>query len=693
MSMRFIRVLGFLISIFVSDAGNAQSWKKIATFDGYICFSKFLDANIGFVGLGISPGLIHNGPAPIELYKTTNGGTSWKKVSIPTNFVGGGEIGDLIMVDSMNGWIAMASSAIIFNNKALWHTTDGGLTWNETQLVGSGTAVRITPTAMIVTDLLNNGHISTDGGNTFLNGLFSSTNCVDFVDSMHGVISDYRGQNWLYTSDGGLTWQNSTMTVESWSVLGVIGTSDFYAAPEGPTNGMPYSPQIFRSTDFGVTWESISALPYLVTGHIAGISEDMLFCQVSVDGAAHDSIYHGGFYCSSDKGLMWSSIGGPSAEHDTRFSVIQICDSIKVFGFDDKSPGSLFQYSIGRNGKSPNALFFPNISQITQSSCVPIDIIIPVDVNGCAILSAYIDSLWLTGSSAFRISDMRTAPRVLSSVDSILVSYAGTSGPDTSLLHLRYNLGSGAQDTTIQLIGILASPFLGAPSMLHRESASAYYGQLDSLTLGVDLSTQINLDSLWPSITSIQATYTWDSSVVSFASYLPPAGWLVSSLTSHGNAVDFSIQNVNSSATHPLNLGTALFRPRTSQQAASWVELPSLVLGIGGQAVSLCVSDNEDNHWAVKTLGVQSGVAEVPSSEQDITVYPNPAGDELFVQNTNSSEIQITIYDAIGKSVASRNVLPASTTSIGMGSLARGSYLCVSHIGDRIVTRKINKVQ
>ena len=100
--------LGVLIAILGSDSVLAQSWKKIGTFDGYICLVKFLDANTGFVGLGISPGKYVSGASPVELDKTTDG---WQdvgvKTSIPSGY--GGEIGDILMVDSLNGWLAMTA--------------------------------------------------------------------------------------------------------------------------------------------------------------------------------------------------------------------------------------------------------------------------------------------------------------------------------------------------------------------------------------------------------------------------------------------------------------------------------------------------------------------------------------------------------------------------------------------------------
>ncbi len=336
------------------------------------------------------------------------------------------------------------------------------------------------------------------------------------------------------------------------------------------------------------------------------------------------------------------------------------------------------------------------LTSFTQDECdIPIDTSIPLAILGCGSPTGTLDSVWISGSSSFMISDSRTAPRMLATSDSILVSYDGTHLTDTAQLHIRYELGSMTHDTIVELVGTVTSPFLTQPAQIHREAASAYYGQFDSLTLGVDMSSEINLDSLWPYITDIQATYSWDSSVASYGGYLQPSGWTVTSLASHGNSVDIDIQNTASTPTQPMNLGTALFRPHTTQLATSWVELPSLVIDVGAQSLSLCVTDNEDNHWAIKTLGTLSGVAEsAPLPDGDgISIYPNPAGDELFVQNTNESGTQIVIYDAIGRSVATGNVFPSSTASIDIESLARGSYMLVCHIGDRMITRRISKIQ
>jgi photosystem II stability/assembly factor-like uncharacterized protein len=686
-SSNVIRML--LLTLFVAGAGSAeaQSWKKIGTFDGYICLAKFLDANTGFVGLGISPGKSVSGPGPVELDKTTDGGKTWIKASIPSGY--GGEIGDLIMVDSLHGWLAM--TAYGGGSKALWSTSDAGLTWNETQLAGSGTSVKITPSAMIVTDIFSNGHISTDGGQTFRSGFLSSTNCVDFVDPLHGVISDYRGQNWLNSNDGGLTWQSSTMNVESWTVYSDSGTPNFYAAPEGPTDGQPRQLFIYHSTDYGVTWGQLASFPFISTGHLTGLRENYLFFQVQDENNTISGVTYNGFYYSTDQGVTWTSIGGPSAFNDTRFSVLNECSGITLYGFDDQSPGSVFEYNFGSGSNSPSELSLPKISQVIGSSCTPTKTTIPLNIIGCITGTATIDSLWLAGSSSFAILDSRSAPRALGDTDSITVQFSPSdNGKDTTQLNIRYNLGSGILDTSITIIGYVSSPLLSAPVSLHREVAVSYFGVNDTLLLGVDINASVNLDSLWPYIHDISGTYAFDSSVVIYSEYIPPSGWTLASLLNHGNSVDFGIHNQSSkSPSQPMDLGIAEFLPTYARLETSDVNLTNFIMDVGSQSITPCVTEDEDQHWSVKVLVTDDVAASDGAIQTDsLSIYPNPAGDEVFVQNPNASAVLITIYDAIGRAVVTGSVLPSSTASFNIQSLAQGVYFLRVSNEDGVQTGK-----
>ncbi len=666
-SSSFHRVLGIVLiflALFCAGSARAQSWKKVATFNGLIANVKFLNPRVGFVTLGI-----YSVSNSVALYKTTDGGNTWAQATIPSGY--DGRIDDIDMIDSLHGWIAMAH----YNSqedKALWRTTDAGMTWNETPLVGWGTSITHTPRALILTDFGEHFHISTDGGTTFFDGPMNSTNCVRFVDSLHGAMTVFRGSGWMYSSDGGLTWQNSNFHTECWSVYPDSGTPNFYAAPE-------VSNILYHSTDYGATWSQLASFPSWCTGTIAGIGDKYLFCQLQ-------HVQTNGMYYSTDKGGNWTCIGGPGPHPDTRFCALTECPGgVTVYAFDDQSPGTLYKYSFGTDGPAEATLALPTTPPtLVQTGCSAVDTALEIGIIGCSASSGRLDSAWLTpgggdNASAFSISDIRRVPRTLSVLDSIEVSYETTHGPDTAQLHLRYDLGAGVRDTVILLVGRLTSPMSAFPERLHRSSAIAYEGQIDTLPLLIDMNSVVNLDSLWPSLSDIHATFAFDSSVVQFQSYLAPSGWSLWSLTDNGNSVNFEIHKITGTVTTPLDLGTALFSPNTAALATSWVTLPAFSLVAGGKTIALCVTEDEDSHWAVKTLGPQSAVqlSGTPTSMRRIWMYPNPARDRLFIRNTFPHAVTVTIYDAIGRERLSDEVIASTSSTISLAALAPGMYVVV----------------
>ncbi len=686
-SLRLLKAFLLSAYILLPLSALAQGWTKIGVFDGAISLVKFVDENNGFVGLGMSPGRPNYPQPPIELYRTSDAGKTWRKCVTPPGY--SGEIADVLMTDSLHGWLAMTCYGGS-GTSALWHTTDGGWSWNETPLQGSGTSVRISPHAMIVTDLFNQGHISTDGGQSFHDGFLASTNCCDFVDDLHGVISDYRGQNWLTSNDGGITWNNSTMNVEAWTVYGVMGTSDFYSAPEGWTNGTPYNNGIiYKSTDYGSTFSQIASFPFRFDGHLAGIGDKLLVFQVQDFDSDKDLVNHGGFYYSTDQGTIWTGIKGPSGLNDVRFCLVNGCSGLILYGFDDKPACSLWRYDF----TSGTGAFSPveQAAMMHQDGCQQVDTFVHFKTCGQVTL----DSVWLEGSSSFAITQGISTPYALDTLDSIGISYLGTQGPDTAELHLRYAAGAGTLDTTILLIGTLPSPLLAQPQRLHRESASAFFGSADTLPLAVDISSTINLDSLWPYLSAITATYSWDSSIASFITYLPPTGWILNSLANHGNAVNISIQNGSASASQPLDLGTALFRPKTTRIATSWVRLPTLILQVGDQQLSLCTTDNEDSHWAIKTLGVQSGVSPLLINAGTLNInWIRVSGDQLRIGYTVSgieyADVQFQLFDLLGREVCNTSAQALqSSVVLNVQGDASGVYFLRLSAGNRTTTQKI----
>jgi photosystem II stability/assembly factor-like uncharacterized protein len=245
----------------------------ISKFPAPISCVTFTSPQVGFVGLGLGPGGILG---QVGIYKTIDAGKTWVETSIPSGYTG--DVSQILMLDDKNGWAAIIPWSCS-KTTGLWRTNDGGLSWTETNLQGGVTSLYQTSSVLVATDIYSLGHLSFDSGRTWPGSFLASTNCADFVDDLHGVISDFRGQNWLVTNDGGHTWSNSNITTESWSVYGVKGTSNFYAAPEGPSDGTPYSTQIMRSTDFGLNWQATHQFNFRTTGTILGAGEDVLYVQ------------------------------------------------------------------------------------------------------------------------------------------------------------------------------------------------------------------------------------------------------------------------------------------------------------------------------------------------------------------------------------------------------------------------------
>ncbi len=387
---------------------------------------------------------------------------------------------------------------------------------------------------------------------------------------------------------------------------------------------------------------------------------------------------------------------GPNCTHK---EVIYVFGGTAKGGGGTLSTCEALDLGTKEDGPAERTFSLPSTSpSLTETECAAVDTFVPIGIIGCGSLTGQLDSAWLTSSNgdnslAFTISDQRTSPRALSTIDSIELSYASTHLDDTAELHLRYNIGSGVHDTTLLVFGHVASPWLTQPQLLHRESATAYYGSLDTLPMAVDISSAVNLDSLWPYLTDISATFTWDSSVVTYAGYLQATGWTLTSLATYGDSVAIGLQNVGASVSKPLDLGTALFRPKTKALATTWVRLPRFVIEAGGQSIPLCVTDNEDSHWAVKTLGIQSGVTEITSDEQGVRLYPDPVAQELFIQNADAQPASISIYDAIGRVVLTGHAQASSTSTLNFETLTPGIYIAVCRVGSRMMTERISKTE
>jgi photosystem II stability/assembly factor-like uncharacterized protein len=220
MNMSFVNALtGYMMSIKVSGTvwqgtrvykttNGGTNWSRltIPNFPGGI-YMQFVDANNGWVLL-FQPDYSNGG-----IFRTTNGGTNWNQIITPTS-------GFPYFFNSTNGWLLPVSpDGTGYSSDTIRKTTDGGVTWTAPW----GTNAQVRLNTIHFSDV-NNGWAAgrdgkvlktTNGGTTWAyitnTGLTThNSKAVFFLNANTGWIGTKRDAtnlvNVLYTSNGGAAW-------------------------------------------------------------------------------------------------------------------------------------------------------------------------------------------------------------------------------------------------------------------------------------------------------------------------------------------------------------------------------------------------------------------------------------------------------------------------------------------------------
>jgi photosystem II stability/assembly factor-like uncharacterized protein len=190
---------------------------------------------------------------------TDDGGTTWSQQG---EGITEGQLVDLYFIDDMTGWVLTDAASYPDGSAQLLKTTDAGDTW---EMVNTGQDALITVGFAIRTGSLffpdeNTGWIlgcrqnllkTEDGGETWAKipgpQRWINTFDIEFADNLHGTICGE--DSVLFTTDGGMTWMNQTVTDRTLTALQFLDSVHGWMVGE---YGL-----VYLTDDGGFTWKQV----------------------------------------------------------------------------------------------------------------------------------------------------------------------------------------------------------------------------------------------------------------------------------------------------------------------------------------------------------------------------------------------------------------------------------------------------
>jgi photosystem II stability/assembly factor-like uncharacterized protein len=220
--------------LFWTDDGGI-SWSERSPGQDTIQAATFLDQEHGW--LVIPPSAAQ---PDFTIWRTIDGGQSWQsaRLAAASETLFAARAVSLDFISPLEGWLSLKlASSANFNLGVLYHTNDGGRTWEELNLPGGGV--------------------------------------IDFVSESHGwTLAGPQGDELFQTQDGGHTWQTAGSAPGAslgmsdalrGSLPGVAGISYVNASAawaytrsgECDSQSCITNSAVWRTIDGGITWNKV----------------------------------------------------------------------------------------------------------------------------------------------------------------------------------------------------------------------------------------------------------------------------------------------------------------------------------------------------------------------------------------------------------------------------------------------------
>ena len=666
--------------LYTADGGYTWDHYFTGIFKNYNKI-RFYDQNLGaIVGKDLT------------MIVTKNGGASWQQIS--------GAFG-LTTGDFSDIWFVDASTWLVSGTEGVLKTTDGGLTWVNTTLQGNVTDLTFIDNQTGYF-LVSGGYFflykSIDGGNSwsyFYPGVTTKPNAFHFFNVNDGLLAMESGQIYR-TNDGGNSF------TEVYTGTKELNGFVFSNSQDGYSFGMDGT--ILKTADAGLTWTDVpgaitnydlyaanmasgnnatfygeNGLRIRTTNGTSAILESEftiekaqgLWAVAFID---ENSGLVGGYNNSSNQqGILLRTIDGGNSWKKSSFPSL----NIEFRGLHYVNASKVF--ALGETFNGTDGIFVSNDSGSTFSAVILPDTLIYnrafYDMNSFGN-----DTLFIIGSC-----DPNCMNSFYQSYDGGATWTAGgyAEGFDVSMLNSQTGVvASGAGLVHLTTDG--GDTFTVSPDLSINSIPAAEYVTANTIYAAGgmgDIFKSTNVGGIWNSIrttTGNDGFAKMDFSDENTGFIIGSNSILISSMQYGG---PFILYTNDGGVSFQEILAGYDFEYLSSSLTNFQMLNTNTGYAVGRSANIIKICPTCSNNYVV------AGINNTSKTQESVSIYPNPATDNIFIQSTDKIK-EVKCVNYLGQTVA----VKIKNNSIDVSSLSTGMYfLNITTEKEENITKKFIK--